>query len=433
MPGVLPVLNKEFVNKAIAVGLALNCCIAKWSKMDRKNYFYPDLAKNYQISQYDLPLCQEGYLEIEVKGEKKRIRILRAHLEEDTARNTHDLGGGYSGVDFNRSGVPLLEIVTYPDLRSSEEVFVFLTELKQLLEYLGVSDCNMEEGSLRAEANVSVREKGSDKLGVKTEIKNVASFSGVVKAIEYEVDRQIQTLQSGGKVIQETRGWDPDRGITFSQRHKESAHDYRYFPEPDLVPLAVSDKWVERVRQTMPELPKARRKRFQEEYGLSLYDASVLTSTKVMADYYEETVRLGAEPKQAANWIQVELQAVLAYENATLENSPVTPEHIAQLIALVKDEVISGKIAKEVLRKVFKTGKSPEEIIKEEGLVQITDIEAIRKIVREVIKKNPSQLEQYRSGKDKLFGFFVGQIMRETQGKANPKIVNDILKEELNK
>ncbi len=433
MPGVLPVLNKEFVNKAIAVGLALNCSIAKWSKMDRKNYFYPDLAKNYQISQYDLPLCQNGYLEIEVKGEKKRIRILRAHLEEDTARNTHDLGGGYSGVDFNRSGVPLLEIVTYPDLRSSEEVFVFLTELKQLLEYLGVSDCNMEEGSLRAEANVSVREKGSDALGVKTEIKNVASFSGVVKAIEYEVDRQIQTLQSGGKVIQETRGWDPDRGVTFSQRHKESAHDYRYFPEPDLVPLAVSDKWVEQVRQTMPELPQTRRKRFQEEYGLSLYDASVLTSTKVMADYYEKTVQLGADPKQAANWIQVELQAVLTYENATIENSPITPEHIAQLIALVKDEVISGKIAKEVLRKVFKTGKSPEEIIKEEGLVQITDIEAIRKIVREVIEKNPSQAEQYRSGKDKLFGFFVGQIMRETQGKANPKIVNDILKEELNK
>lgn len=433
MPGVLPVLNKEFVNKAIAVGLALNCSIANWSKMDRKNYFYPDLPKNYQISQYDLPLCQDGYLNIEVKGENKKIRILRAHLEEDTARNTHDLGGGYSGVDFNRSGVPLLEIVTYPDLRSSEEVFVFLTELKQLLEYLEVSDCNMEEGSLRAEANVSVREKGSEQLGVKTEIKNVASFSGVVKAIEYEVERQIEMLQSGGKVIQETRGWDPDRGITFSQRHKESAHDYRYFPEPDLVPLAVSEEWIEQIRRTLPELPQVRRKRFQEEYGLSPYDANVLTATKVMADYYERTVKLGADPKQSANWIQVELLSILAYENTTIENSPVRPEHIAQLISLVKDDIISGKIAKEVLRKVFKTGKSPEEIIKEEGLVQITDEEMIRKIVREVIEKNPSQVEQYRSGKDKLFGFFIGQIMRETQGKANPKMVNDILKEELNK
>ncbi|MGC8738498.1 MAG: Asp-tRNA(Asn)/Glu-tRNA(Gln) amidotransferase subunit GatB [Candidatus Hydrogenedens sp.] len=433
MPGVLPVLNKEFVNKAIAVGLALHCSIARWSKMDRKNYFYPDLAKNYQISQYDLPLCYDGYMDIEVKGEKKQVRILRAHLEEDTARNTHDLGGGYSGVDFNRSGVPLLEIVTYPDLRSSDEVFVFLTELKQLLEYLEVSDCNMEEGSLRAEANVSVREKGAEHLGVKTEIKNVASFSGVVKAIEYEIERQIQVLQSGGKVVQETRGWDPDRGITFSQRQKESAHDYRYFPEPDLVPLAISKEWIEQVKQTMPELPQIRRKRFQEEYGLSLYDANVLTSSKVMADYYEKTVKLGVDPKQTANWIQVELQSVLAYENTSIENSPITPEHMAQLITLVKDEVISGKIAKEVLRKVYKTGKSPEEIIKEEGLLQITDIETIRKIAREVIEKNPSQVEQYRNGKEKLFGFFVGQIMRETEGKANPKMVNDILKEELNK
>jgi len=433
MPGVLPVLNREFVNKAIAVGLALNCSIAKWSKMDRKNYFYPDLPKNYQISQYDLPLCYDGYMDIEVKGKTKRVRVLRAHLEEDTARNTHDLGGGYSGIDFNRSGVPLLEIVTYPDLRSSEEVFVFLTELKQLLEYLEVSDCNMEEGSLRAEANVSVREEGSDLLGVKTEIKNVASFSGVVKAIEYEVERQIQIIQSGGKVVQETRGWDPDRGITFSQRHKESAHDYRYFPEPDLVPLAVSEEWIQQVKQTMPELPQTRRKRFQEEYGLSLYDAHVLTSTKIMADYYEKTVQLGADPKQSANWIQVELQSVLAYENRSIENSPVTPEHIAQLISLVKDDVISGKIAKEVLRKVFKTGKSPEEIIKEEGLVQITDVEVIRAIVKRIVEKNPSQAEQYRSGKDKLFGFFVGLIMRETQGKANPKLVNDLLKEELNK
>ncbi|HOK08502.1 MAG TPA: Asp-tRNA(Asn)/Glu-tRNA(Gln) amidotransferase subunit GatB [Candidatus Hydrogenedens sp.] len=431
MPGVLPVLNKAFVDKAIAVGLALNCSIASWSKMDRKNYFYPDLPKNYQISQYDLPLCRDGYLDIDVNGVSKRVRILRAHLEEDTARNTHDLGGGYSGIDFNRSGVPLLEIVTYPDLRSSEEVFVFLNELKLLLEYLGVSDCNMEEGSLRAEANVSVREKGVETLGVKTEIKNVASFSGVVKAIDYEIERQINLIRAGEKIIQETRGWDPDRGVTFSQRHKESAHDYRYFPEPDLVPLAVSKEWVDKIQNEMPELPQARRRRFQEQYGLSQYDATVLTATKEMADYYEKTVKCGADPKQSANWIQVELQAVLTYENSTIEQSPVKPEHIAELISLVKDEVISGKIAKEVLRKVFKTGRNPQEIIKEEGLVQITDEGAIRKVIREVINANVSQVEQYRSGKTKLFGFFVGQVMQKTGGKANPKMVNDILKEEL--
>ncbi len=433
MPGVLPVLNKAFVDKAIMVGLALNCEIASWSKMDRKNYFYPDLPKNYQISQYDLPLCKDGYLDIDVKGETKRVRILRAHLEEDTARNTHGLGGGYSGVDFNRSGVPLLEIVTYPDLRSSEEVFVFLSELKLLLEYLEVSDCNMEEGSLRAEANVSVRKKGTGEFGVKTEIKNVASFSGVVKAIDYEVRRQIEVLESGGVVIQETRGWDPDRGITFSQRHKESAHDYRYFPEPDLVPIAVSEEWKARVRSSMPELPQVRRKRFQLQYGLSEYDAKVLTSTRAMANYYEGVVSCGADPKQASSWVQVELQSVLTYENIPIEESPVKPNELAELINLVRDNIISGKIAKEVLRKMFASGKKPSEIIKEEGLVQISDDSFIRDIVKEVLGANSTQVEQYKNGKTKVYGFFVGEVMKRTQGKANPKMVNDILKEELEK
>ncbi len=433
MPGVLPVLNKEFVDKAIMVGLALNCEIASWSKMDRKNYFYPDLPKNYQISQYDLPLCRDGYLDIEVNGEPKRVRILRAHIEEDTARNTHGLGGGYSGIDFNRSGVPLLEIVTYPDLHSSEEVFVFLSELKLLLEYLGVSDCNMEEGSLRAEANVSVRKKGTSELGVKTEIKNVASFSGVVKAIDYEVRRQIEVIESGGVVVQETRGWDPDRGITFSQRHKESAHDYRYFPEPDLVPIVVTEDWKARILSEMPELPQARRKRFQTQYGLSEYDSRVLTSTRAMADYYEEVVRCGADPKQASNWVQVELQSVLAYENISIEKSPVKPGDLAELINLVRENIISGKIGKEVLRKMFASKKKASEIIKEEGLVQISDDSYIRNVVKEVLQTNSAQVEEYKKGKTKVYGFFVGQIMQKTQGKANPKMVNDILKEELEK
>lgn len=431
MPGVLPVLNKEFVDKAIMVGLALNCEISGWSKMDRKNYFYPDLPKNYQISQYDLPLCKEGYLDIEVGGKNKRVRILRAHIEEDTARNVHGLGGGYSGIDFNRSGVPLLEIVTYPDLCSSEEVFVFLTELKLLLEYLEVSDCNMEEGSLRAEANVSVRPKGSTGFGVKTEIKNVASFSGVVKAIEYEVKRQIEVLESGGSIIQETRGWDPEKGITFSQRHKESAHDYRYFPEPDLVPIAVTEEWKEEVRARMPELPQSRRKRFQTQYGLSEYDSKVLTSTRAMADYYEEVVKCGTDPKQAANWVQVELQSVLTYENLNIKDSPVKPCDLAELINLVRDNIISGKIAKEVLRKMFASQKKALDIIKEEGLVQISDDDYIRNVVKEVLSANPNQVQQYKAGKTKVYGFFVGQVMQKTQGKANPKLVNDILKEEL--
>ncbi|MCX8065018.1 MAG: Asp-tRNA(Asn)/Glu-tRNA(Gln) amidotransferase subunit GatB [Candidatus Hydrogenedentes bacterium] len=433
MPGVLPVLNKEFVNKAIMVGLALNCGIAEWSKMDRKNYFYPDLPKNYQISQYDLPLCREGYLDIEVGEGSKRIRIIRAHLEEDTARNTHGLGGGYSGVDFNRSGVPLLEIVTYPDLNSSEEVFVFLNELKLLLEYLEVSDCNMEEGSLRAEANVSVRPKGSTKLGVKTEIKNVASFSGVVKAIDYEVRRQIEVIESGGVVVQETRGWDPDRGITFSQRQKESAHDYRYFPEPDLVPIAVTEDWKAEIKARMPELPQLRRKRFQSQYGLSEYDSRVLTSARAMADYYEDVVGYGIDPKQAANWVQVELQSVLAYENIGIKDSPVKPCDLAELISLVRDNIISGKIAKEVLRKMFAYRKRASDIIKEEGLVQISDDDYIRGIVKDILQTNINQVEQYKAGKTKVFGFFVGQIMQRTQGKANPKLVNEILKEELEK
>jgi aspartyl-tRNA(Asn)/glutamyl-tRNA(Gln) amidotransferase subunit B len=432
MPGVLPVLNRDHVNKSVAVGLALDCAISRWSKMDRKNYFYPDLSKNYQISQYDLPLCCGGHLGIEVDGEIRSIGITRAHMEEDTARNTHTLGGGNSGVDFNRCGVPLLEIVTEPDLRSAQEVYAFLTALKQLLEYLEVSDCNMEEGSLRAEANVSLRPRGQTAFGVKTEIKNVASFSGVVKAIDFEIARQTEILRDGGKITQETRGWDADRGITFPQRQKESAHDYRYFPEPDLTPIVVDAAWEQRIRESLPEFPIARKKRFVAEYKLSAYDAMVLTSTRAMADYYETAVRAGADPKLAANWIQVELLSLLAEAGADISASPVTPERLAEMIALITSGAISGKMAKGVLNTMFETGKTAQAVVAEQGLAQISDSSEIENIVRRVLADNPGQVEQFKAGKTKVVGFLVGQVMRATQGKANPKLVNDIMERELN-
>lgn len=427
MPGVLPVMNKRAVDFAVAVGLALNCTIARWSKMDRKNYFYPDLAKNYQISQYDLPLCHDGCIQIAVNGAAKRIGITRAHLEEDTARNTHTLGGGVSGVDFNRSGVPLLEIVTEPDISSADEAFAYLTELKRILQYLDVSDCNMEEGSLRAEANVSLRPKGSSEYGVKTEVKNVASFSGVHKAIDYEIARQRQILDEGGVVLQETRGWDADRGITVSQRSKESAHDYRYFPEPDLVPLAVDEAWEMRIREGLPELPRARWARFQEEYGLSGYDADVLTASRAMADYFEATVKAGAGAKQAANWIMGDLQALLTKTAMPIEACKVASAELAAMIRLIDDGTISGKIAKDVLLEMFDTGQSAKSIVEAKGLLQISDKSELVKVVADVVAANPGPVEDFRNGKHKAVGFLMGQVMKATQGKANPKMVNDIL------
>jgi len=433
MPGVLPVINRKAVEYGIAVGLALNCTISKWSKMDRKNYFYPDLAKNYQISQYDLPLAYNGWLEIEVKNEKKRIGITRAHLEEDTARNTHTLSGGDSGVDFNRSGVPLLEIVTEPDLRSAEEAYAYLTLLKQILSYLGVSDCNMEEGSLRAEANVSVRPVGDTRLGVKTEIKNVASFSGTQKAIEYEIARQIDVLSNGGRIVQETRGWDPDRGVTVSQRSKESAHDYRYFPEPDLVPIAVEDVWIEEIRKRLPELPQMRRRRFVEQYGLSEYDAGVLTATRSMADYYEETIRAGAAPKPAANWIMGDLQALLTESRGDISECRVKPSALAEMIALIDDGTISGKIAKDLLPEMFEKGVSAKQLIEEKNLVQLSDVGELEGFVQDVIQANPGPVADFRAGKAKALGFLVGQLMKATKGRANPKLANELLLKQLNK
>ena len=433
MPGVLPVLNRDMVDKSVAVGLALNCQVARWSKMDRKNYFYPDMAKNYQISQYDLPLCFKGHLDIEVNGETKSIGITRAHMEEDTARNTHTIGGGQSGVDFNRSGVPLLEIVSEPDLRSAEEAHAYLTNLKLILQYLDVSDCTMEEGSLRAEANISVRPKGQRDLGTKTEVKNVASFSGTQKAIEYEIARQIQILEKGGAILQETRGWDAERGITFTQRHKESAHDYRYFPEPDLVPIVVDEAWEGRIRASLPELPLPRKRRFISQYQLSDYDAAVLIGSKPMADYFEQAVAAGAGAKKAGNWIMGDLQALLAETKQDIADAKVSPRHLADMIALIEDGTISGKIGKEVLAESFETGKAPKAIIAEKGLVQISDTSELDAAVRRVIQENPGQVEQFKAGKEKVLGYLMGQVMKATQGKANPKLVNTILRSELSK
>ena len=427
MPGVLPVLNKAMVEASVAVGLALNCTIARWSKMDRKNYFYPDQSKNYQISQYDLPLCRDGYLEFEVGGKLKRVRIRRAHMEEDTARNTHTLGGGVSGIDFNRAGVSLLEIVTEPDIHSGDEAYAYLIQLKRILEYLDVSDCNIEEGSLRAEPNISLRPRGSGELGVKTEIKNVASFSGVQKAIEFEIKRQSKVLREGGNVVQETRGWNADRGTTESQRAKESAHDYRYFPEPDLVPIVVDEAWEQRIRLRLPELPRARMVRFGKQFALSDYDADVLTASMATANYFEETVRAGAQPKPAANWIMSELKALLDDSGREISDCAVSPKQLAGLIALIDSGTISGKIAKDVLAETFVAGTDPAAIVKQKGLTQISDTSALESAIREVLQQHPGPVEDVRGGKAKAKGFLVGQVMKATQGKGNPKMVNELL------
>lgn len=431
MPGALPVLNRDMVDKSVAVGLALNCKISRWSKMDRKNYFYPDLAKNYQISQYDLPLCHRGSIEIEVDGQTRRIGITRAHMEEDTARNTHTLGGGQSGIDFNRSGVPLLEIVTEPDIRSAAEAYAYLTALKQILQYLDVSDCNMEEGSLRAEANISIRPEGRAEFGVKTEVKNVASFSGVQKAIDFEIARQEKVLREGGVIVQETRGWDADRGITVSQRMKESAHDYRYFPEPDLPPIVVDESWENRIREGLPELPAPRKKRLESQYGLNAYDAHVITLSKPVADYYEAVVAAGADPKKASNWLMVELQALLSAAKLEIQACKIGPEALAALLKLIDTGLISGKIAKEVLVEMFDSGLPPETIVRDKRLSQISDTGAIEAAVKQVIDASPEQVAQFKAGKDKVFGYFVGQVMKATRGKGNPQLINDILRREL--
>ncbi|MCD6506148.1 Asp-tRNA(Asn)/Glu-tRNA(Gln) amidotransferase subunit GatB [Candidatus Poribacteria bacterium] len=433
MPGVLPVLNKKALEYAIKTALAMNCKIAKFSKFDRKNYFYPDLPKGYQISQYDLPISYGGYVDFEFNGEMRRVRIRRIHLEEDAGKLVHEgVGDGrMSYVDFNRASVPLIEIVTEPDLRSPAEAVAFFKAVKEILEYLEVSDCNMEEGSYRCDANISVRPLGSQELGTRTEVKNQNSFKAVQVALEYEEKRQIKVLERGDKVVQETRLVDVERGITMPMRQKEEAHDYRYFPEPDLVPIAVDEDWIEEIRRSIPELPAQRRRRFVEEYGIPRYDAEVLTTTRYIADYFEETAKLSGDPKAASNWIMSDLMSLLNRENIPITRCKVTPKHLSDMIGMIAKGTISTRIAKEVLEEMFKTGKSPKKIVEEKGLVQISDEKLISEICDRVIAENPGPAQDFRNGKQKAIGFLIGQVMKLTKGKANPRLVNEILRKKL--
>jgi aspartyl-tRNA(Asn)/glutamyl-tRNA(Gln) amidotransferase subunit B len=431
LPGALPVLNKKALELALRASLAIHCKIQPRSRFARKNYFYPDLPKGYQISMYELPLATEGWLEIEAEGARKRIGITRLHMEDDAAKNLHEGfpdSDRWSYIDYNRCGVPLMEIVSEPDLRTPAEAYAYLNTLKQVLEYAQVSDCNMEEGSLRCDANVSVRLRGAEKLGTKAEVKNLNSFRFLSHALEYEIERQIGVLESGGTVTQETRLWNVAAGRTEPMRSKEFAHDYRYFPDPDLLPVTVSESAVEEIRRSMPELPDAKMVRFLKDYGITPYDAGVLTATRALADYFEATVRAGAPAKAAANWISVELLRRLNDAGKDISDCPVAPGSLAELLAKVESGGITAASGKKVFATMFDTGKRAAEIIAAEGLAQITDSSAIEKIARAVIAKSPDNLAKYRAGNEGVFKFFVGQVMRETRGQANPQIVNEVVK-----
>jgi len=431
MPGVLPVLNKTAMEYIIKTGLAVGSTIPPMSRFARKNYFYPDLPKGYQISQFELPVCEGGHVEIIVDGELRRIGLTRIHLEEDAGKNLHEGIEGASHVDLNRTGVPLMEIVSEPDLRTPEEAAEYMRKLRNILRYIDVCDGNMEEGSLRCDANVSIRPVGREKFGTRAELKNMNSFKNVAKAIEYEIRRQTQILEDGGTVIQETRLWDANQNITQSMRGKEEAHDYRYFPDPDLVPVTVSDEWRESIRATLPELPDAKRERFASEYGIPEYDAAVLTESRAMGGYFEETAKLSGAPKLASNWIMGDVMRELKNDGIEVEACPLEPGRLAGMLKLIEDNTISGKIAKTVFEEIYRSGKDAATVVKEKGLVQITDEGAIIKVIDDVIAANPDKAAEYRSGKDKLFGFFVGQVMKASGGKANPAKVNELLKEKL--
>lgn len=434
MPGVLPVLNKRFLDSAMKACLATHCTIEPMNRFSRKNYFYPDLPKGYQISQFELPLGTKGFININVDGTRKRIGLTRIHMEEDAGKLIHgeNLGSpGKSYVDFNRTGVPLCEVVSEPDLRSPEEARAYLTELKAILEYTEVSDCNMEEGSLRCDANVSIRPVGQKEFGTRTELKNLNSFKFVQKALEYEVERQTRILDQGETVKQETRLYDSDRGETFSMRSKEEAHDYRYFPDPDLVPIVIDDAWIEEIRKTIPELPEQKRERFVSSYGIPEYDAGVLTSSKPLADYFEHCAAQFPQPKIISNWIMGDLLRELKKDSRGIEECPVSPSALVDLLKLIDSGTISGNIAKGVFEEMYQTQKPADRIVEEKGLKQITDSSAIEKIVDEVIQANPSQVEEFKGGKDKVLGFLVGKIMKASKGKANPGMVNKLLKERI--
>jgi len=431
LPGALPVLNRRAVEMAMKAALALNCQIRPVSRLARKNYFYPDLPKGYQISQYDEPLAEHGWVEIRVNGEVKRVGVTRVHIEDDAGKSLHEGfrdSDRYSYIDLNRCGTPLIEIVSEPDLRSSEEAYAYLTELKQVLQFVDVSSCDMEKGHLRCDANVSVRRRGAERFGTKVEVKNLNSFRFLKMALDYEIERQVAVIESGGEITQETRLYDPDTGETAGMRSKEHAHDYRYFPEPDLMPLKISESWLERVKSEMPELPGAKRRRFVEQYGLREYDAEVLTSTRALSEYFERAAVAAGDARGAANWVMGELLGALKAEGKEIQDAPVKAEDLGRLVALIGRGEISGKIAKEVFAKMFTSGASPEEIIEREGLRQISDAASLEKIVDEVIAANPKQAEQYRAGKTAVLGFLVGQVMKATRGQANPALVNEILR-----
>jgi len=433
MPGVLPVINRRGVEFAIRTALALNCKIAPMSRFARKNYFYPDLPKNYQISQYELPLSEHGHIELALEGEKKRVGIRRVHLEEDTGKLVHAgimEEAESSLVDFNRCGVPLMEIVSEPDIRAPEEAAEYLRQLRAILVYLGVCDGNMEEGSFRCDANVSVRPKGSKELGTKVEVKNMNSFKNVQKALDFEFRRQLKAVQSGETLVQETRLWNADQEITLSMRSKEYAHDYRYFPEPDLVPLLIEPNWIEEIRRSLPELPETKRLRFVRDYGIPEYDAGVLTMSKELADYYEAAVKIHNDSKTVSNWVMVELLGRLNKDAKDITQSPIPPEQLGAMLGLLAKGTISGKMAKDFFDEMYGTGADPADILKMKG-GQIADPAEVERIIREVLAANPAAVSEYRGGKEGAFNFLIGQVMKATRGKANPQLVNDLLKKAL--
>ena len=435
MPGALPVLNKQVVEFAIRAGLALDCEIKKFNKFDRKNYFYPDLSKNYQISQFDKPICEGGHIDIEVDGQTKRVGITRIHMEEDAGKLVQSGAtiktSDSSAVDYNRAGVPLIEIVSEPDMRSAAEARAYMEKLKAILEYTDVSDCKMQEGSLRCDANISVMPEGATEFGTRAEIKNLNSFRALERAIEYEIQRQIQLVEDGGTVVQETRTWDDGKGMTLSMRSKEEAHDYRYFPEPDLVPVEIDDAWIARVKSELPELPAARKARLMQEKGLVDYDAENIVSTKAMAEYFDEAAKHTEDSKGIANWLLGDVSAYLNSENIAIEQFPITPANLGEMVNLINKGVLSSKLAKKVFAEMLKTGKTPQALVKELGLEQISDEGAIVKIVEETLAENPQSIIDYKAGKDRALGFLVGQIMKKSRGKANPEMVNNLLKERM--
>ena len=434
MPGTLPVLNEKVVEYAVKAGLATNCKIEKNSKNDRKNYFYPDNPKSYQISQYDKPLCYDGYVTIEdEKGTEKKIRIERIHIEEDAGKLNHDEYGRGSFVDLNRAGVPLIEVVSKPDLRSAYEVESYMKKLKSIFEYIEISDCKMQEGSLRADVNVSIRKKGSSELGTRTEMKNMNSFKSIVRAIDYEIDRQIEVVEDGGEIVQETLRWDDISGRTFSMRDKEDAQDYRYFPEPDLVAIRLSDEYVDNIRKELPELPESRKKRYVEEIGLSEKAANFVTSSKYYSNMFEKAAEISNNPKAVSNWLMSDIARIMNEKELEPDAIPFSAENLAELIVLIDKGTISNSIGKKVLEELFENPKEPSKIIEEKGWVQISDEGAIKEVVLKVLENNPQSVADYKAGKDKALGYLVGQAMKETRGKANPQMLNKMFMEELKK